>query len=258
MLPYTVHGSGEISLVLMPFLGGSQLVWTESVEILSKHYRCITVDLPGFGDAASVGGYSISEMADAVIELLPALNLNRYLLVGHSMAGKVSAVVARRLVDSGSSQHAPTALVLVTPSPPGPEPMSEAKRSKMLNSLGVPSDQDLEHALVYIRDNISCSLPELTIDRTAKEVLRMNRTAWIAWLESGSKEDWAERVGIIDLPTLIIAADKDTSLGPAVQEKVTHPHFSAVHMIVVECNHLIPIEQPEETAALISNFTKAL
>jgi pimeloyl-ACP methyl ester carboxylesterase len=258
MLPCSVYGSGEISLILMPFLGGTQFEWTESVHVLSKQYRCVTVDLPGFGAAASIGGYTVAEMADAVIELLATLQLERYVLVGHSMAGKVSAVVARQLLTDDARMYAPAAVVLVAPSPPGPEPMSDTKRDEMLGFFGTSSEDDLKAARKYIKDNTSRPLTEELIDRTAQEVLRMNREAWSAWLNSGSKEDWAERVGVVELPTLILAAEHDGALGPGVQEKVTQPHFSQAHLISVDTNHLIPLEEPAEMASLISNFLKVL
>ena len=135
MVPFDEYGSGEIALVLMPFLGGSQREWTEVVAILGKDYRCITIDLPGFGAAADVAGYSVEAMCDALMERLASLGLVRYVFVGHSMAGKVMAVATRRLLVGGGAV-VPEALILVAPSPPGPEPMSDEKRSEMLASAG--------------------------------------------------------------------------------------------------------------------------
>ena len=258
MLPFTEYGSGKTSLILMPFLGGTQLEWTESVDTLGKHNRCITVDLPGFGDAASIPGYTVSDMSDSVVELLAALHLERYVLVGHSMAGKVAAVVTRRLLDDRSQVHAPTALVLVAPSPLAPEPMTDAKRTTLLKTISTTGTIDPEAARAYIKSNISCPVPEEVLARTVQGVLRSNPAAWTAWIESGSKEDWAQQVGMLDLPALIIAAADDDTLGPAVQQKLTEPHLPRAHQITVECSHLVPIEQPEETSALISNFLKAL
>lgn len=258
MLPCSIRGTGDLTLIFMPFLGGSQLEWTETLDILSEHHRCITVDLPGFGDAAAIPGYSVAEMADSVAELLTTLELGRYVLVGHSMAGKVSAVVTRRLITDGSKVHPPIALVLVAPSPPSPEPMSDSKRTQMLESLGQSTDDDLKSAETYIRDNIACTVSESVFDRTVHEVLRMNRAAWVAWLEGGSKEDWSVEVGMIDLPTLIIAAQKDSALGPKAQVELTEPHFPRGHMVEIACGHLVPIDQPQEAAALISNFLKVL
>jgi pimeloyl-ACP methyl ester carboxylesterase len=259
MLPFSEYGSGETTLFLMPFLGGSQREWTESVALLSKHYRCVTVDLPGFGEAAEIPGYSVSEMADAVIEIISSLKPERYLLIGHSMAGKVAAVVTRKLIDSGSI-HTPIGMILIAPSPPGPEPMSDSKRKHMLESLGtstgLSTEEERTQAEKYIRDNAVRPIATEILERTVDDVLRMNRAAWVAWLESGSKEDWSSRVGVLGLPTLILAGEHDSALGGDAQREHTLPHFTGGYLIVVDCGHLIPIDAPAEMVAFISNYLK--
>ncbi|WP_263381552.1 alpha/beta fold hydrolase [Granulicella arctica] len=247
-----------MTLILMPFLGGTQREWTEVVEPLSKTHRCVTIDLPGFGEAASISGFSVGEMTDALLEVLASLNLERYLLIGHSMSGKLTAVMARRIVDGTTSLPLPTGLVLIAPSPPGPEPMSDSKREQMLAAFANRdnTDDNLKHARKYIEDNISRVIPAVVFDRSVEDVLHMNTAAWTAWLDSGSKEDWAERVGTISLPTLVIAGDDDGALGPAVQQKLTQPHFPESHMIAVVSNHLITFQAPDELTALITNFLK--
>lgn len=260
MLPHTEHGSGPVALILMPFLAGTQAEWTEVIGTLGKFYRCVTIDLPGFGEAANIPGYTISEMSDALIQTLSGLNLDRYVLVGHSMAGKLSAVVTRRILDGDAPLHPPIGLVLVAPSPPSPEPMTDAKRSQMLKAFPAQSDvdEDQKQAEKYIKDNSSHDIPTDRLNRTIAEVLKMNRAAWTAWLEGGSKEDWSTQVGIIDLPTLIFAGDNDNALGPGPQAKNTQPFFPQAHLIALDTNHLIPLEEPDELAARISNFIKIL
>ena len=262
MLPYTEHGSGPITLILMPFLGGSQREWTEVLEPLGKAARCLTLDLPGFGEAAHIPGYTISEMADTLLETLTSLRLDRYLLVGHGMSGKLAAVVTRRILNGDSPMHPPIGLVLVAPSPPSPEPMTDSKREEMLQAFPLAaantSEDDVKQAEKYIRDSCTRKLQSHILNRTVQDLLKMNRHAWAAWLQDGSKEDWATRVNMVDLPTLIVAGDNDSALGPAAQAKHTEPHFPKAHLVTFECNHLIPIEEPGELAARISNFLKVL
>jgi pimeloyl-ACP methyl ester carboxylesterase len=262
MLPYRIHpsrssGLDETTLVMMPFLGGGQREWTEVIGLLGGRFRCITIDLPGFGDAANIKGYSVEEMRAAVIDTLATLELNRYALVGHSMAGKVSAVVARSLAEDASRVHPPASLVLVAPSPPGPEPMTESKRDRMRESLGIADPdprEDRKNAEKFIRDNIASELPASIFDRTVDDVVRMNRAAWNAWLDSGSKEDWSARVGVLDIPTLIVAGEEDKALGPKAQQESSAPYFSNLRLEALESSHLIPLEQPAELAALIRQF----
>ena len=276
MLHAVTRGSGEIALVLMHFLGGSGREWDEVVGLLGEDVRTVTVDLPGFGGSAEARGYSVEQMADAVEDQLGGLKLGRYVLVGHSMSGKVAAVLARRFADrdlgAATDNHGfahgtihverldgMEGLVLVAPSPPGPEPMADSKREQMLESLGEVKDGDRKRARAYITKNEERDIPEAVLERAVDEVLKMNRLAWVAWLERGSKEDWAERVGVLELPVMVVAGEKDRSLGPEQQRAVTMPHFSRAQFCVVAgCSHLIPMERPEQMAKLLREFVGSL
>jgi pimeloyl-ACP methyl ester carboxylesterase len=259
MLPDITSGSNITTVFLLPFLGGSQSEWTEVVEKLSPDFRCVTSDLPGFGAASNITGYSVDEMADRVLETLDGMAPESYVLFGHSMSGKVLAAVARRLVDGRADLHAPLGMVLVSPSPPGPEPMPEAKRSEMLAMFGHSTrESDTPNAEQFIRDNISVTLPEAKLQRTVQGVLEMHREAWFAWLNHGSKEDLSEQIGAIDLPVLIVAGKQDSALGPTAQRFKTMPHFPHAELLEFNCGHLAPLELPDELAAAIRGFVSSL
>ena len=255
-----IQGSGQSefpALVLMHFLGGSGREWDEVVALLGSSYRTVRIDLPGFGGSAGETGYTVQAMADAVQEAIATASLGAYILVGHSMSGKVSAVLARRAEDADKAEDRRLrGLVLVAPSPPGPEPMGDDKRSMMLGLLGGPAAEgDYERALSYVNKNETRDIPHDVEERTANEVLRMNRTAWVAWLEHGSKEDWAGRVGVLRVPALVVAGEKDASLGPKQQGETTMEHLGRARLVAVEgCSHLIPLERPEQMANLLREF----
>ncbi len=243
------------ALVLMHFLGGSGREWDEVVALLGPGYKTVRIDLPGFGGSAGETGYTIEQMADAVAAAVAGLPA--YVLVGHSMSGKVAAVLARRTQTDNAG--ALRGLVLVAPSPPEPEPMGDDKRSMMLGLLGERHEDDLARAKSYITKNEQRDLPEAVEQRASAEVLRMNRTAWVAWLERGSKEDWAAHVGVLGLPAVVVAGEKDASLGPRQQRETTMKHIGNGRLISVEgSSHLIPMERPERMAAILREFLDAL
>ena len=280
MLEAKVRGTGvqgDVALVLMHFLGGSGREWDEVVTALGQEQRTVAVDMPGFGGSAAMTDFSVFEMADVVEAMLGRLKLGRYVLVGHSMSGKVAMVLARRFLDRSMGdatdahgvQHGTAhaerldgleGLVLVAPSPPRPEPMEDGKREKMLDALGGEvADGDAKRARNYVTKNEERDIPEAVLERTVGEVLKMNRLAWTAWLERGSKEDWAERVGTLDLPAMVVAGEKDKSLGPDKQREYTLPHLSRGEMTVVAgCSHLVPLERPAEMAEILRTFVAGL
>ena len=145
--------------------------------------------------------------------------------------------------------------------------MTDRKRAQMLDSLGsnpAATDhergqrKDHEAAETYLRDNAADDLPPDLLAAATDDILRMNRAAWRAWLESGSREDWSERVGILPLPVLLIAGDRDGSLGPDTQKSVSLPHWPNARLATLHSNHLIPMEKPAELARLLAEFVRHL
>ncbi len=254
MLPVTdlmIRGKSDTvlpTLVMLHVFGGSRREWLEAGVMLASRYRVISVDSPGFGEADAVEGYSVAEMADSFAATLAGLKVERFVLVGHSMTGKVAAVLASRGLPGLEK------LVLLTPSPVTPEPMAPEDRATML-AQAVPTRADAEQ---YLRANSSLPIRDGVFARAVEDRLRANPAAWRAWLEHGSQEDWSDRVGELTLPTLVIAAEQDKSLGPEVQRRVTMPRLrNGVMEVVPRSGHMVPLEAPEKLAVLLGEFAGA-
>jgi pimeloyl-ACP methyl ester carboxylesterase len=84
---YSDEGKGRAIVLLHGFPENLQ-IWEEFSAELSKHFRVIAIDLPGFGESESIGYvHSMELMAQCAHEVMHHLNLRRYILVGHSMGG---------------------------------------------------------------------------------------------------------------------------------------------------------------------------
>ncbi len=88
-------GRGE-PLICIHGLGGTKASFITTVAALAHERRVIAIDLPGFGDSGKPlnGRYDAPWFAEAVIELLNELGLERADLVGNSMGGRVAIEVA--------------------------------------------------------------------------------------------------------------------------------------------------------------------
>ena len=266
MLPIKVRGERGPLIFMLHWLGGSADTWTEVSEALAaRGFHCIALDLPGFGRAVDVETFSVSEMADAVIRTIRFVRggdtSSPWLLAGHSMGGKLSAVIARRAADGVAGLEQLAGLVLVSPSPAGVEPMPENKRKEALEHLGQSTGdpaRDYKNADRFVLDNVG-RMPLLNAiqQRTTNDVLRMNRAALRTWMTVGSKEDWAARVGALDLPAVILAGTEEASLGPDAQRKHTLPHVPNAAIIPLEgSSHLSPLERPWELVEHITEFAR--
>jgi len=247
------------TLVGMHFLGGSAEEWKSIKELLGRKYRWFGLDLPGFGDAAGVIAYSVTEMADYVARALQARRLEQFILVGHSMSGKVAMTAARWAAEGDDRFAGLEGLVLVASSPAGPEPMSDAKREEMLPGLEGGSEKRRSFAESYIRQNTAQELAPEVFEQAVTDVLRTAPAAWRAWLESGSREDWAQRVGVLELPALVIGGEEDSDLGPEALRTHVLPHLTGARLeSIAGAGHLLPMEAPEKMARLMGGFVEQL
>lgn len=247
MLPAIEEGFGEPALLLLHSFGSSARQWTEVIAHLAPAHRCVAADMPGYGDASHLGGFTVGDMVNHVASVIRERNLRRFFVVGHSMTGKVALGYAV------SHPEALRGLLLVSPSPPGPEPIEDKSRLEMLASHGnrVAAEKLLDK--VAIRP-----LSPAVRERTIEDYIRCSPDAWSAWLESGSYEDWSTRVGKVLLPTLLVTGQSDPSLPFAIEERLTLPHLANAELLDIPgCGHLPPIEAPEELSAAFARFVSA-
>ena len=253
------HAAGSDArptLVCLHFLGGSAHSW-DQVAIGLDGIRYVGLDLPGFGEAAGASGYSVQAMADAVERQVEGIDAP-WVLAGHSMGAKVAAVLARRAEDGEPALSGLAGIVLVAGSPPCREPIEEAKRQEMLGWFG-DAAQSESQATHYIGQNTAASLDRPALSRAVGDVLRMNRAAWLAWLQGGSLEDWSDRVGVLRLPALIVAGGKDGALGEAAQRDLTAPHYATHRMVTLpDAGHALPLERPGMVAQLICEHVRCV
>lgn len=93
---YIDEGKGENVLLLIHGLGTNAKSWLKNITGLSKNFRVLAVDLPGYGKSdKGYYKYSMSFYADVLSNLLINLKIERATLVGHSMGGQIAMITAQ-------------------------------------------------------------------------------------------------------------------------------------------------------------------
>lgn len=86
-------GSGRV-VVMIHGIASSSVTFHHLVPLLEPHYRCITIDILGFGDSPSPEGaeYTLDEHAAALHRTVRALGLrDPFVLIGHSLGALIAA-----------------------------------------------------------------------------------------------------------------------------------------------------------------------
>jgi pimeloyl-ACP methyl ester carboxylesterase len=238
-------GEGCPALLFLHYWGGSRRTWTGVIEWLSDRFRCIAVDLRGWGKSDHhAKDYGLTAQADDVENVIEELNLMDFVLVGHSMGGKISQILAaRRPVGL-------RAVVLVAPAPPTPLRVPEEQKRAMLKSYSTP--EAIGDAL-----NVITHRP-LTIaqrQQVAEDSVGGAESAKVAWVSQGMGLDISEQTAAITVPVCVIVGsedqvEKEAALREALLPLVPHAKFAAIEGV----GHLSPLEGPREVAEAISDF----
>jgi pimeloyl-ACP methyl ester carboxylesterase len=89
-IAYSDRGEGD-SIVLLHGYLESMLVWDKFAGELLKHFRVISVDLPGHGQSDIISEvHSMEMMAGRIADLLDYLEVGKIMLTGHSLGGYVA------------------------------------------------------------------------------------------------------------------------------------------------------------------------
>jgi len=89
-----VNQPAQTDIVFLHGLFGSGDNFGTTVRRLAPNCRAIGIDLPGHGQSPTLPTLALPAMAAAVGQTLRSLRLNRPVLVGHSLGGKIAMLVA--------------------------------------------------------------------------------------------------------------------------------------------------------------------
>ncbi len=109
-LAYIDEGISESVLLFVHGLGSYIKAWNKNIPELKKHFRCIALDLPGYGKSSKqIHNGSVSFYVGILNEFIAKLNLKIVSLVGHSMGGQITTAYTIKYPDQISN------LILIAP-----------------------------------------------------------------------------------------------------------------------------------------------
>ena len=243
-------GDGDLSLVFLHYWGGSSRTWKHVTARLARRFHTIAIDHRGWGESeAPADGYALADLAADAEGVIRALQLKRYVLVGHSMGGKVAQLMASRRPAGLAG------LVLVAPSPPQPMVMPAQAREMMAGAYTNPE------AVGATIDNVLTAKLLTPEDReqVIADSLRGAPAAKSAWPRATSLEDITAQVSAINVPVVVIAGELDRVDSPALlQAELLSRVPQAVMHVLPGTGHLSMLESPDALVPLIDQFCRSL
>jgi aminoacrylate hydrolase len=247
------HGEGE-PLVLVAGLGGSGKFWSAQVQALAQHFRVVLHDHRGVGRSGPGPLVSnAAELADDLLRLMDALQIDAAHLVGHSTGGAIGQHIALQ---------APARLksLVLSASWAGPTPLfvqTFATRRDVLINSG---------PLNYLMVGTLLASPAWWLQprfRSPQDYFR-DRLAEFAGLEvelgrlnAVMTHDLRHRVHEIRVPTMVICARDDQLTPRGMSEELAERIPGARLELLPAGGHFCPATVTEEYNARVLGFLQA-
>lgn len=249
---YAEAGDGVPILMLHGFLGDA-LNWMPLIDRLQPQFRCISLDLLGFGASARPHiRYDIAKEVAFVQQVVKALNLKNFYILGHSFGGWVAAAYAL--------QHPESLKGLILAAPAGIRDDSFTGRYDYLRPI-LWDTPIVDWTLNFSKpiaglfgqekfvDQIAWMRRELTTQPAAKSFL-VDRLRPEDAIDTVEKE-----IHRLSLPTLVITGDRDETI-PLWHSQTYAREIPGAELIILQnADHSLPQYYSSELAAMIQRWS---
>ena len=226
------------------------------ISLLSHSYCCLAVDLPGHGKTRIIGDescYNISNTAEALIHLLDDLQINKCLLLGYSMGGRLALYMTLHF------PHRFEKVVLESASP--------GLKTKKARSHRIQADfdtaQKLENSNLkefllswYDRPLFQSLKNSPNFDRLIASRLGNNPIELAKSLRNmgtGNQPSLWEKLAQNQIPLLLLAGEYDEKF-QTINAEIASLCPAASLKIVPKAGHNIHFENIDEFVAIVRQF----
>lgn len=250
-LAYDMAGSGP-PLLLISGLGYGGWFWHWVVPRLAERFRVITFDNRGAGGSDKPDGpYTTPMLAQDALGLLDGLGISATHVLGHSLGGFIAQELA--LARPGLAQR----LILASTTFGGPNviPITPEALQVMMDRSGDP--------VALVKRGLGLAAAPGFAERcpdTAQALLDYRLAnpvppaQYSAQVMAGAQHNAEARLGAIACPTLVLAGAEDRVVPPGNAERLAARLPNARVMILPGVGHIFPVEDPQTTARVVSEF----
>ncbi len=253
-------GKGKTILFIHGF-GVNTYTWRHLIPHFSNNYRCIAIDLKGFGKSPKPfdNRYSFFDHLQNVLEFIEEQNLKEFVIVGNSYGGGLAMGIAiefkkqKREKDIGGLVLIDT-MAYIQELPAFIRILTLPIISEIL-SLVIPPSFATKNALKevwYHYSKVSEDVIEAYRVKSIRDRYCAIKTA--RQILKGSIEEFVNSLKNIETDSLIIWGEKDRIIPLKTAYKLHKDLKNSKLEIIKDCGHVPQEECPEKTIKLIEDF----
>lgn len=240
-------------LVLLHGFCETHEIWKQFQEELGKYFHVLCPDLPGFGKSplpAPAGELSMESAAEALQNSLKDLNIDKCILIGHSMGGYVSLAFLEKYPDmvEGIGLFHSTAYA-----------DSEEKKRSRDNVIAFVEKHGVEKYINSFVPQLFYQKESQELQPQIEKLLSIARTtpkeSIIAY--SRAMQQRKGRLQVLQQykkPVLFIVGEEDSSVRPEDSKRQAESLSDYEIHILENTGHVGMYEKPEESLKVLKNF----
>ncbi len=235
--------------------------WSPQIDVLSRHYRCLSFDSRGMAASQPIGApFSIEQMAHDAEALMDAAGFDDAHVVGHSMGGLIGLALALRAkrrvrslsllctFASGRDAAPPTARMLWL----GVRARIGTRRARRRAFL----------ELILPKNVVDAGDPEQMAQRFrgifGRDLADHPPIEWKQLVAMRAFDAKPRLADLKDVPALIVAAAHDPIAPPALGREMAAALPGARYVEMADASHGAPIQHPERINRLLTeHFQRA-
>jgi 3-oxoadipate enol-lactonase len=236
-LAYRIDGSrAKPAVVLASSLGTTWELWDPQLSSLAEDFQVVRFDHPGHGRSPiPAAPVTVESLADDVVELLDALELERVSFCGLSLGGMVGMALALR-----AAERLDRLVLCCTAAHLGPV-AGWHERAGIVRARGTSAIADAVLGR-WFTERFREEDPQ-AVARYREMLEGIPPEGYAACCEAIAQWDARSEVSAIQAPTLVISGADDVATPPADGAFLAESIPGADLTIVSDCAHLANVEQ---------------
>jgi len=214
-------------------------MWDPQMPLLTKHFKVLRFDTRGHGcSSAPAGPYSLDELAQDVLGLFQALDIQQTHWLGLSMGGMIGQTLILQYPQLFNS------LVLADTTSKRPENAQQmwGERISKAKTQGMAAmvESTLER---WFSDDFRKHYPTI-IQKIAEGIEATSVNGFTGCCEAISHINTFDRLSEISCPTLIMVGEQDHGTPPEMARAMKERMPKAIFHTIPNAGHISNIEQP--------------